>query len=104
VSHIDSLTQMRVRLTHATTQVSPASLERIQQAWARVPMEGGSSEARSEGAFDSIVSLEMQATCNFSGAQSTCVFHADMAVGNSVSVENESVEDALALRWKRCGF
>jgi hypothetical protein len=29
---------MRVRLTHATTQVSPTSLERIQQAWAGVPM------------------------------------------------------------------
>jgi hypothetical protein len=39
VSPIDSLTQMRVRLTHATTQVSPASLERIQQAWAGVPMK-----------------------------------------------------------------
>jgi hypothetical protein len=39
VSRIDSLTQMRVRLTHATTQVSPTSLERIQQAWAGIPMQ-----------------------------------------------------------------
>jgi hypothetical protein len=29
VSRVDLLTQMRVRLTHATTQVSPASLERF---------------------------------------------------------------------------
>jgi hypothetical protein len=39
MSHIDSLTQIRVRLTHATTQVSPTSLERIRQAWAGVPMQ-----------------------------------------------------------------
>jgi hypothetical protein len=39
VRRIDSLTQMRVRLTHATTQVSPTSLERIQQAWAGVPSD-----------------------------------------------------------------
>jgi hypothetical protein len=39
VRRVDSLTQMRVRLTHATTQVSPTSLERIQQAWAGVPMQ-----------------------------------------------------------------
>jgi hypothetical protein len=38
MSRIDSLTQMRVKLTHATTQLSPASPERIQQAWAGVPM------------------------------------------------------------------
>jgi hypothetical protein len=38
MSRIDSLTQIRVRLTHATTQVSPTSLERIRQAWAGVPM------------------------------------------------------------------
>jgi hypothetical protein len=30
---------MRVRLTHATTQVIPTSPERIQQAWAGVPMQ-----------------------------------------------------------------
>jgi hypothetical protein len=39
MSRIDSLTQIRVRLTHVTTQVSPTSLERIQQAWAGVPMQ-----------------------------------------------------------------
>jgi hypothetical protein len=39
MSRIDSLTQIRVRLTHATTQVSPTSLERIRQAWAGVPMK-----------------------------------------------------------------
>jgi hypothetical protein len=44
VSRIDSLTQMRVRLTHTTTQVSPTSLERIQQAWAGVPMNPASEE------------------------------------------------------------
>jgi hypothetical protein len=38
MSRIDSLTQIRVRLTHATTRVSPTSLERIRQAWAGVPM------------------------------------------------------------------
>jgi hypothetical protein len=38
MSRIDSLTQIRVRLTHVTTQVSPTSLERIRQAWAGVPM------------------------------------------------------------------
>jgi hypothetical protein len=40
MSRVDSLTQIRVRLTHVTTQVSPASLERIRQAWAGVPMHG----------------------------------------------------------------
>jgi hypothetical protein len=39
MSRIDSLTQIRVRLTHATTQVSPTSPERIRQAWAGVPMD-----------------------------------------------------------------
>jgi hypothetical protein len=39
MSRFDSLTQIRVRLTHVTTQVSPTSLERIRQAWAGVPME-----------------------------------------------------------------
>jgi hypothetical protein len=39
MSRIDSLTQIRVRLTHVTTQVSPTSLERIRQAWAGVPMQ-----------------------------------------------------------------
>jgi hypothetical protein len=38
MSRVDSLTQIRVRLTHVATQVSPASLERIRQAWAGVPM------------------------------------------------------------------
>jgi hypothetical protein len=38
MSRIDSLTQIRVRLTYVTTQVSPTSLERIRQAWAGVPM------------------------------------------------------------------
>jgi hypothetical protein len=38
MSRIDSLTQIRVRLTHVTTQVSPTSLERIRQAWAGVPV------------------------------------------------------------------
>jgi hypothetical protein len=38
MSRIDSLTQIRVRLTHVTTEVSPTSLERIRQAWAGVPM------------------------------------------------------------------
>jgi hypothetical protein len=38
ISRIDLLTQTRVRLTHATTQVSPTSPERIRQAWAGVPM------------------------------------------------------------------
>jgi hypothetical protein len=38
MSRIDSLTQIRVRLTHVTAQVSPTSLERIRQAWAGVPM------------------------------------------------------------------
>jgi hypothetical protein len=39
MSRIDSLTQIRVRLTHVTAQVSPTSLERIRQAWAGVPMQ-----------------------------------------------------------------
>jgi hypothetical protein len=39
MSRIDSLTQIRVRLTHVTTEVSPTSLERIRQAWAGVPMK-----------------------------------------------------------------
>jgi hypothetical protein len=38
MSRIDSLSQIRVRLTHVTTQVTPTSLERIRQAWAEVPM------------------------------------------------------------------
>jgi hypothetical protein len=38
MSRIDSLTRIRVRLTHVTAQVSPTSLERIRQAWAGVPM------------------------------------------------------------------
>jgi hypothetical protein len=38
MSRIDSLTRIRIRLTHVTTQVSPTSLERIRQAWAGVPM------------------------------------------------------------------
>jgi hypothetical protein len=44
MSRIDSLTQIRVRLTHVTTQVSPTSLERIRQAWAGVPMVQQASE------------------------------------------------------------
>jgi hypothetical protein len=63
---------------------------------AGVAAEGGSSEVQSEGACDLIVSVETQATCNFSGTQSTCAFCMDAAVGNSVSVENELVEDALS--------
>jgi hypothetical protein len=48
MSRIDSLTQIRVRLTHVTTQVSPASLERIRQAWAGVPMWMGPQMVQSE--------------------------------------------------------
>jgi hypothetical protein len=53
-----------------------------------VATEGGSSEVQPEGACDLIVSVETQATSNFSCAQSNCVFCMDAAVGNSVSVED----------------
>jgi hypothetical protein len=46
MSRIDSLTQIRVRLTHVTTEVSPTSLERIRQAWAGVPMQHDIGEPR----------------------------------------------------------
>jgi hypothetical protein len=53
MSRIDSLTQTRVRLTHATTQVSP---ERIQQAWAGVPMETHPAERKYLGVIHPITS------------------------------------------------
>jgi hypothetical protein len=52
MSRIDSLTQIRVRLTHVTTQVSPASLERIQQAWAGVPMPNETVDHKSNESAD----------------------------------------------------
>jgi hypothetical protein len=66
---IDSLTQTRVRLTHVTSQVSPASPERIRQAWAGVPMQ-----LVSENTHRTVASCPLNA-----GQISTMLFNAHRA-------------------------
>jgi hypothetical protein len=63
MNHIDSLTQMRVRLTHVATQVSPASLERIRQAWAGVPMHR--NPGRPNKHFSCVTHLFIILNCTF---------------------------------------